>query len=864
MDKLTAIKIKYQDGTYSDQVPISALAQNIDWDENHSLVDILGKVDLSKGNIQRQINSKPDLGETSSTAYRGDRGKTAYDHATDSNRLTTAKSTGLYKVAATSEGHIANLTSVTKSDITNLGIPASDTNVTQTSSSTNASYEVLFSGTADDTTRTEGARKSSGLTFNPSTKNLTVTKINGVDVGNSPKFTDEDHITTATTSGSGNAVTSVSANNQGALTITKGITFVTNQDGVSGSSINRFGVCDTSANVAAKTASITSGTFSLVAGATVAVKFTYTNTANSPTLNVNSTGAKSIYVNGAQITSGGNKSLLSGTVEFVYDGSHYNLIGAGNVTGVKGDKESSYRTGNINITPDNIGATMAEELTEAEYNALSESEKLADKIFLITDSTEGQLAKEVSYDNIDSGLTATNVQDAIDDLALKVVKDYVTPEMYGAKGDGVTDDTEALQNSFDSEHTVYLSKKYGVSNTLNISKDTSVICSSESEILPLSNIGTLIEVGTGTVITHNPVLNGLIKVTWYGGKINCKNGDYIASVGLELGKLYHSKFADISVINVSNTGVKYSGTFGAIAICENVAVKGTANTLAECGFDLGRNDQRLYNCSAIDCKVGFYIRQAYNRLTGCAVWVTHSNNWTLTTAYVIDANDCGLIECTCDTVYTGVLFSAKAKTCTITNLFWICNTGVVKDYTNMRLFSGNDSNNYVSVHCIVNGLQSQEYTKPVYLKMYIANDGNFSIFGLATPNKYYMVDNNIVINPQQISDKSKIIGDFYQAKMATSPTPANGALTASLVVPAGRYIVIFNPPYITGLETSGSACRLKLNNSGGNYHYLKNGWNEGFSEIVILSEETTIYVEGATAITHQNNSGSGLRAIRIS
>lgn len=182
MDKLTAIKIKYQDGTYSEQIPIGASAQNIDWDENHSLVDILGEVDLSKGNIQRQINSKPDLGETSSTAYRGDRGKIAYNHATDSNRLTTSKSTGLYKVAATSEGHIANLTSVTKSDITNLGIPASDTNVTQTSSSTNASYEVLFSGTADDTTRTEGARKSSGLTFNPSTKNLTVTKINGVDV----------------------------------------------------------------------------------------------------------------------------------------------------------------------------------------------------------------------------------------------------------------------------------------------------------------------------------------------------------------------------------------------------------------------------------------------------------------------------------------------------------------------------------------------------------------------------------------------------------------------------------------------------------------------------------------------------------
>jgi len=67
------------------------------------------------------------LGETSSTAYRGDRGKTAYDHATDSNRLTTAKTSGLYKIATTTEGHVASATAVEKADITALGIPAQDT-----------------------------------------------------------------------------------------------------------------------------------------------------------------------------------------------------------------------------------------------------------------------------------------------------------------------------------------------------------------------------------------------------------------------------------------------------------------------------------------------------------------------------------------------------------------------------------------------------------------------------------------------------------------------------------------------------------------------------------------------------------------
>ena len=67
------------------------------------------------------------LGTTSSTAYRGDYGNTAYSHATDSSRLTTAKAKGLYKVASTAEGHIADLTAVQKSDITALGIPSTNT-----------------------------------------------------------------------------------------------------------------------------------------------------------------------------------------------------------------------------------------------------------------------------------------------------------------------------------------------------------------------------------------------------------------------------------------------------------------------------------------------------------------------------------------------------------------------------------------------------------------------------------------------------------------------------------------------------------------------------------------------------------------
>jgi hypothetical protein len=78
------------------------------------------------GSGYAEISESLALGETSSTAYRGDRGKAAYDHASET-KLSTATASGLYKVASTAQGHIASLTAVQKSDITGLGIPAQDT-----------------------------------------------------------------------------------------------------------------------------------------------------------------------------------------------------------------------------------------------------------------------------------------------------------------------------------------------------------------------------------------------------------------------------------------------------------------------------------------------------------------------------------------------------------------------------------------------------------------------------------------------------------------------------------------------------------------------------------------------------------------
>lgn len=82
-----------------------------------------------------------------------------------------------------------------------------------------------------------------------------------------------------------------------------------------------YATCDTAAGTVAKVASLAAGSLSLKAGATVAVKFTYANTASSPTLNIAGTGAKAMYIQGVRDVYWTDGA----TVTFTYDGINWRV-----------------------------------------------------------------------------------------------------------------------------------------------------------------------------------------------------------------------------------------------------------------------------------------------------------------------------------------------------------------------------------------------------------------------------------------------------------------------------------------------------------------------------------------------------------
>lgn len=187
------------------------------------------------------------IGATSSTAFRGDYGKIAYDHSQSAHAPSNAEKNVI--VGVQKNGTDVTVDSSTRK--VNITVP------TKTSDITNDSNFITSSANVASASKLQTARAIDGVNFNGS------------------------------------------------------------------AAITHFGTCSTNAATAAKTVSLTG--FSLVTGAKITIKFTVTNTATNPTLNVNGTGAKPIYYRGSAIST----VLLAAnrTYEFVYDGTSYNLVG---------------------------------------------------------------------------------------------------------------------------------------------------------------------------------------------------------------------------------------------------------------------------------------------------------------------------------------------------------------------------------------------------------------------------------------------------------------------------------------------------------------------------------------------------------
>lgn len=198
--------------------------------------------------------------------------------------------------------------------------------------------------------------------------------------------------------------------------------------------------------------------------------------------------------------------------------------------------------------------------TDAKTNLVNAINEVNDRFLApVADAVKDWLDKhpEATTTVQDKSLTDSKFTDK---LKLQTLKDYVTPEMFGAIGDGVTDDTEAIVSALNSGIVVFLKDKiYRITNDIQIKSGNvllggkilldgaTLICSQENKN---DRNGFLLD--DITIIVDDDSVKSAIKVS------RCFSGT-ITGVTIKAKTEYlNSKWNGIDVIsNSSDNGVLF-------------------------------------------------------------------------------------------------------------------------------------------------------------------------------------------------------------------------------------------------------------------------------------------------------------------
>lgn len=255
----------------------------------------------------------------------------------------------------------------------------SDTKVTQNNTTTNSDRRVLLSASANDTNETNTARKSGNLTFNPSTGNLQAVQLNGVTIGSSPKFTDNDTKNTAGTTNTTSKIYLAGATSQAANPQTY-------------SNVNCYASGGKLYSNGTEVLTLAGGTM------TGTIVTPDTGGIEPKTDQLSNIGSSSKYYNSAYVTNMYVRKPNVGGMFRIYDGYSNNGIELRPELGLSANKVLTLpgETGTL-ATHESLGA-KSDDKTSSPWQAFSRTHRLGGKnIIFLTANTTSQIAVSNSY-----------------------------------------------------------------------------------------------------------------------------------------------------------------------------------------------------------------------------------------------------------------------------------------------------------------------------------------------------------------------------------------------------------------------------------------------------------------------------------
>lgn len=339
-----------------------------------------------------------------------------------------------------------------------------------------------------------------------------------------------------------------------------------------------------------------------------------------------------------------------------------------------------------------------------------------------------------------SDIHAANSSQQAQINALIATQVFARPEDYGAEGDGVADDTAALQAAINSDKPVYLKATYGISDTIHVNKDKLIVCGENAIIKTLGRVTRALVFGDDPTTGSDAAIPGLIQVLWYGGTLTCDIANYF-DYGFTIYRCLNSYFYGVSVTNCVGTGFNWAGTYGASSVTDNCIVRGpSSGYYGVCGFLVGRNDQRVYNCSAVDMTTGFFADRGYVRFEGCYCWLTRTRDDTAAVVgYDIVSTTCAVIDCTCDTIPTGIKLHPTATNFYASALSWL-SSATLSDAIDIVLVAGSEEN--VSISGFIVGVQSMSWARDVTI---LKNVTGVQLIGFTCGNVSHITDYDVSV-----------------------------------------------------------------------------------------------------------------------
>ena len=239
-----------------------------------------------------------------------------------------------------------------------------------------------------------------------------------------------------------------------------------------------------------------------------------------------------------------------------------------------------------------------------------------------------------------------------------IKKDYVTPKMFGAIGDGVNDDTEAVKKAFQLAEEK-MCKLYFSSGTYMVQ---SPITTEASEIV-LDRSAVLKYCGGSTdafiiINGENDVVRNVRKHSFRGGKVD---GSYAANTCLKINAGVGTKISECWISNFNQIGIFLNSGGCSIISCNISNEYSTSSQLPKNTTGIyTKNDNSIINTTIVDSSTGIEVVSGGVQCFNISVWLSTNFLFDGSIGYKLSSQNANLslTACTVDTLQKGIVSTA--------------------------------------------------------------------------------------------------------------------------------------------------------------------------------------------------------------